>query len=48
MKNLRQTKKDITGYYGDGRGNFYTLYKDGSKVAIGTRVLAKSNKNKAK
>jgi len=34
MKNLRQTKKDITGYYGDGRGNFYTLYKDGSKVAI--------------
>jgi hypothetical protein len=42
MKNLRKTKKDITGYYGDGRGNFYTLYKDG------TRVLAKSNKNKAK
>jgi hypothetical protein len=34
MKNLRKTKKDITGYYGDGRGNFYTLYKDGSKVAI--------------
>jgi hypothetical protein len=46
MKNLRQTKKEITGYYGDGRGNFYTLYKDGSKN--GTRVLAKSNKNKAK
>ena len=42
MKKLRQTKKEITGYYGDGRGNFYILYKDG------TRVLAKSNKNKAK
>lgn len=42
MKNLKQTKKEITGYYSNGRGNFYILYKDG------TRVLAKSNKNKAK
>ena len=42
MKNLRQTKKEIAGYYGNGRGNFYILYKDG------TRVLAKSKKNKAK
>ena len=42
MKNLRQTKKEITGYYSNGRGNFYILYKDG------TRVLAKSKKNKAK
>lgn len=42
MKNLKQTKKEITGYYSNGRGNFYILYKDG------TRVLAKSSKNKAK
>jgi hypothetical protein len=32
MKKITQTKKDITGYYGDGKGNFYTLYKDGSRV----------------
>lgn len=36
------TKKEITGYYGDGKGNFYILYKDGS------RALAKTNKNKKK
>jgi len=42
MKNLGQTKKEITGYYGDGRGNFYILYKDGS------RALAKTNTNKRK
>lgn len=42
MKNLRQTKKEITGYCGDGRENFYILYKDGS------RALAKNIKNKRK
>jgi len=42
MKNLRQTKKEITGYYGNGRGNLYILYKDGS------RALAEINKNKRK
>ena len=42
MINRKNNNKEITGYYGDGRGNFYILYKDG------TRVLAKSNKNKAK
>jgi hypothetical protein len=42
MKNLTQIKKEVTGYYGDGRGNFYILYKDGS------RVLAKNKRNKRK
>ena len=41
MKNLRQTKKDITGYYGDGRGNIYIF------STRGTRVLANSKKTKA-
>lgn len=33
------TDKEITGYYGDGKGKFFILYKDGS------RALAKFKKN---
>ena len=33
MKKIIQIKKIIIGYYGDGKGNFYTLYKDGSRVS---------------
>jgi len=35
-------KKEITGYYGDGKGNFYTLYKDGSKVLVRKKKLIKT------
>ena len=42
MINRKNNNKEITGYYGDGRGNFYILYKDGS------RVLAKNQINKRK
>ena len=32
IKKIIQIKKEISGYYGDGKGNFYILYKDGSRV----------------
>jgi hypothetical protein len=31
-KKVIPIKKEISGYYGDGKGNFYILYKDGSRV----------------